>query len=119
MIHTAASSGLLLRDRGHDGLVWTLLCGRNVPLPAPRFAEYAEEVYIPRQHPAPQDSAFSLAVNTKAPIYKFLAQFPDRQARFFGAMEGVDKDPGNRLEHVVHGYPWAELDKATVVDVSS
>lgn len=33
-------------------------------------------------------------------------------------MGGVDKDPGNRLEHVVHGYPWAELDKATVVDVS-
>ena len=64
---------------------------------------------------APQDSAFSLAFNTKAPIYKFLEQFPDRQARFFGAMEGVGKDPGHRLEHVVHGYPWAELDKATVV----
>ncbi|CAL8580598.1 hypothetical protein XPA_006320 [Xanthoria parietina] len=45
------------------------------------------------QHPAPQDSAFSLAFNTKASIYKFLKQFPDREARFFGAMGGVGKIP--------------------------
>ena len=96
-----------------DTTVWKKCCR-----PVPKIAEYAEEVYIPRQHPAPQDSALSLAFNTKAPIYKFLAQFPDREARFFGAMEGVGKDSGHRLEHVVHGYPWAELDKATVVDVS-
>ncbi|CAO1603738.1 hypothetical protein XANCAGTX0491_007317 [Xanthoria calcicola] len=109
VIHTA-SSGLLLRDRAM--MDWYGHCVEEM---FPASAKITETLKKYPGSTAPQDSAFSLAFNTKAPIYKFLEQFPDRQARFFGAMEGVGKDPGHRLEHVVHGYPWAELDKATVV----
>lgn len=34
----------------------------------------------------------------------------ERQAKFSRAIEGVGKDPGHSLEHVVSGYPWGELD---------
>ncbi|KAI9672068.1 MAG: hypothetical protein M1831_001881 [Alyxoria varia] len=63
---------------------------------------------------AAEDSTFSLAYDTKEPLYKFLERDPDRQARFFGAMEGIGKDPGHSLDHIVRDYPWAELGIATV-----
>jgi 6-hydroxytryprostatin B O-methyltransferase len=66
----------------------------------------------------PEDSAFSMAFNTRDPIFGFYEKHPDRQARFFGAMEGVGKDFGHSLAHIVKGYDWAKLGKATVVDVS-
>lgn len=68
---------------------------------------------------APEDSAFGLAFNTRDPVCKWLEQYPDRQARFFGATEGVCKDYGHSLEHVANGYPWVELGDATVVDVKA
>lgn len=84
----------------------------------PAGAKLAEALEKYQGTTAAENSAFGLAFNTKDPIYKFLEQHPDRQARFFGAMEGVGKDYGHSLEHVVHGYPWVELGDATVVDVS-
>ena len=111
VIHTA-SSALLLRNRAM--MDWYGHCVEEM---FPASAKIAEALEQYQGSTAPQDSAFSLAFNTKEPIYKFLEQYPDRQARFFGAMEGVGKDPVHSLEHIVHGYPWPELEKATVVDV--
>ncbi|KAL8791881.1 MAG: hypothetical protein Q9195_005543 [Heterodermia aff. obscurata] len=112
VIHTA-SSALLLRNRAM--MDWYGHCVEEV-FPASAKIAVALEKY--QGSTAPQDSAFGLAFNTKEPMYKYLEQIPDRQARFFGAMEGVGKDPGHSLEHIVHGYPWAELRGATVVDAS-
>lgn len=67
----------------------------------------------------PEDSAFSAAFNTEEPIFKFYERHPERQARFFGAMEGVGRDFGHSLSHIVKGYGWAGLGKGTVVDVRS
>ncbi|KAL8725156.1 MAG: hypothetical protein Q9166_007531 [cf. Caloplaca sp. 2 TL-2023] len=111
VIHTA-SSALLLRDRAM--MDWYGHCIEEM---FPASAKIAEALEKYQGSTAPQDSAFGLAFDTKEPIYKFLEQYPDRQARFFGAMEGVGKDPGHSLDHIVNGYPWAELEKATVVDV--
>ncbi|KAI4222483.1 MAG: hypothetical protein L6R40_008583 [Gallowayella cf. fulva] len=111
VIHSA-SSALLLRD--HAMMDWYGHCVEEM---FPASAKIAEALKRYPGSTAPQNSAFSLAFNTREPIYKFLEQYPDRQARFFGAMEGVGKDPGHSLEHVVNGYPWAELEKATVVDI--
>lgn len=112
VIHTA-SSALLLRNRAM--MDWYGHCVEEL---FPASAKIAEALEKYQGSTAPQDSAFCLAFNTKEPIYKFLEQHPDRQARFFGAMEGVGKDPGHSLEHVVNGYPWAELGEASVVDAS-
>lgn len=67
----------------------------------------------------PGDSAFGLAFDTQGePLYRHFEQHPEKQARFFGAMEGVGRDPGHSLAHVVHGYAWHALaEGATVVDV--
>ncbi|KAI4242320.1 MAG: hypothetical protein L6R40_004049 [Gallowayella cf. fulva] len=111
VIHSA-SSALPLRDRAM--MDWYGHCVEEM---FPTSAKIAEALKRYPGSTAPQNSAFSLAFDTREPIYKFLAQYPDRQARFFGAMEGVGKDPGHSLEHVVNGYPWAELEKATVVNI--
>ncbi|KAI4120031.1 MAG: hypothetical protein LQ338_007211 [Usnochroma carphineum] len=108
VVHTA-SSALLLRNRAM--MDWYGHCVEEM---FPASAKIAQALEKYQGSTAPQDSAFGLAFNTEEPIYKFLEQYPDRQARFFGAMEGVGKDPGHSLEHVVNGYPWAELGNATI-----
>lgn len=112
VVHTA-SSALLLRNR-----VMMDWYGHCVEEMFPAGAKLAEALEKYQGTTAAENSAFGLAFNTRDPIYKFLEQYPDRQARFFGAMEGVGKDYGHSLEHVVNGYPWVELGDATVVDVS-
>ncbi|KAH8686619.1 O-methyltransferase-domain-containing protein [Phaeosphaeriaceae sp. PMI808] len=111
VVHTA-SSALLLRNRAM--LDWYGHCVEEM---FPAGAKLAEALEQYQGFTAAEDSAFGLAFNTRDPIYKFLEQHPERQARFFGAMEGVGKDYGHSLEHVVNGYPWAELGETSVVDV--
>ena len=112
VIHTA-SSALLLRNRAM--MDWYGHCVEEM---FPASAKIAEALEKFQGSTTAGDSAFGLAFNTKEPIYKFLEKDPHRQARFFGAMEGVGNDPGHSLEHIVDAYPWAELRNATVVDVS-
>lgn len=112
VVHTACSA-LLLRNRAM--MDWYGHCVEEM---FPAGAKIAEALEKYRGSTAPEDSAFGLAFNTRDPIYKFFELHPERQARFFGAMEGVGKDPGHSLEHIVNGYPWAGLKNATVVDVS-
>ena len=114
VVHTA-SSALLLRNRAMND--WYGHCVMEM---FPVSAKIGEALQKYQHSDAPQDSAFGLAFDTKEPIYRFFEQHPERQARFFGAMEGVGKDPGHSLKHIVDGYPWAQLgEDATVVDVSS
>lgn len=82
----------------------------------PASAKIAQALEKFKGSSAAHDSAFNLAFNTEEPMYKFLKLYPDRQARFFGAMEAVGKAAGHRLEHLVNGYPWAGLKDATIVD---
>lgn len=113
VVHTA-SSALLLRNR-----VMMDWFGHCVEEMFPAGAKLAEALEQYQGSTVQEDSAFNLAFNTRDPVYKFFEKHPERQARFFGTMEGVGKDYGHSLEHVVSGYPWAELGKsATVVDVS-
>ncbi|KAL8911226.1 MAG: hypothetical protein Q9171_003573 [Xanthocarpia ochracea] len=111
VVHTA-SSALLLRN--HTMMDWYGHCVEEM---FPASAKIAEALEKCQGSSAPQHSAFNLAFSTMEPLYKFLEKYPDRQARFFGAMEGVGRNPGHSLEHIVKGYPWAELRNATVVDV--
>ncbi|KAL8974402.1 MAG: hypothetical protein Q9197_001371 [Variospora fuerteventurae] len=111
VIHTA-SSALLLRNRAM--MDWYGHCVEELFPASGKIAEALEKYH---GSTAPHHSAFNLAFNTGEPLYEFLEKHPDRQARFFGAMEGVGRDPGHSLEHIVRGYPWAEIENATIVDV--
>jgi 6-hydroxytryprostatin B O-methyltransferase len=112
VIHTAASA-LLLRNRNMMNYY-----GLFVEQMLPSSAKLAEALEKYQDSTAAQDTAFSLAFNTKETLFKFLEQRPELQARFVGAMEGVNKDPSQSQKHVIRGYPWAELGDATVVDAS-
>ncbi|KAI9648864.1 hypothetical protein NHQ30_003505 [Ciborinia camelliae] len=112
VVHTASSALLLKNCAMMD---WYGHCVEEM-FPAGSKITEALEQY--QGSTLASESAFGLAFNTKEPIYTFLERNPERQARFFNAMDGVGKDPGHSLEHVVNGYPWAELGNATVVDVS-
>jgi 6-hydroxytryprostatin B O-methyltransferase len=113
VVHTASSALLLSNKAMMD---WYGHCVEEM---FPAGAKLAEALKKYQGSHAPEDSAFGLAFNTRDPIYKYLEQHPAQQARFFGAMEGVGKDYGHSLEHVVRGYPWAEVGNATLVDVSN
>ncbi|KAF2827805.1 S-adenosyl-L-methionine-dependent methyltransferase [Ophiobolus disseminans] len=108
VVHTA-SSALLLKDPAM--MDWY---GHTVEEMFPAGAKLAQAL---ENTAATKVSAFGLAFGTHEPIYTFLEKHPARQARFFGAMEGVGRDYGHSLEHIVNGYPWAQLQNATVVDV--
>ena len=116
--HTA-SSALLLRDNAM--MDWYGHCVEEMFPAGARLAE----ALVPHgpdrngETPLPQKSAFGLAFDTAEPLYKFFEQHPKRQARFFGAMQGVGQDPGHSLDHVVKAYPWDDVgSNVTVVDVS-
>ena len=112
VVHTAASA-LLLRNRNMMDYY-----GFFVEQMFPASAKLAEALEKYQDSIAAQDTAFGLAFNTKETLFKFLEQRPELQARFVGAMEGVNKDPSQSQKHVITGYPWAELGEATVVDAS-
>lgn len=110
--HSAASAVLL---RNKPMLDWYGHCIEELFLASAKLADALEE------NPGsvkPEESAFSKAFNTTDPIFTFLGKHPDRQARFFGTMEGVGKEYGHSLSHIVNGYDWAALKKAKVVDVN-
>ena len=84
----------------------------------PASAKLAEALEKYKDSTAAQDTAFALAFNTKDGLFKYIEDRPELQARFVGAMEGVNRDPSQSQKHVITGYPWAELGEATVVDVN-
>ena len=84
----------------------------------PASAKFAEALKKYQDSTASNHTSFSLAFNTNETLFKYLEQQPELQARFVGAMEGVNRDPSQSQKHVITGYPWKELGKATVVDVS-
>ncbi|KAL4912430.1 O-methyltransferase [Aspergillus aurantiobrunneus] len=109
--HTAASA-VLVQDKAM--LDWYGHCTDELFQASAKLADALEKN---GENEKPEDSAFSLAFGTNEPIFNFYEKHPERQARFFGAMEGVGKDYGHSLSHVVNGYGWAGLGDALVVDV--
>ncbi|KAJ4304886.1 hypothetical protein N0V90_000414 [Kalmusia sp. IMI 367209] len=108
VVHTAGSA-LLLRDRNMMDYY-----GFFVEQMFPTSAKLAEALEKFQESTAAGDTAFGLAFNTKETLFQFIEKRPELQARFVGAMEGVNRDPSQSLNHVITGYPWAELGQATV-----
>jgi hypothetical protein len=75
-----------------------------------------------RAHPQdeePNETGFNVAFGTTDPLFSWLVANPDRFANFNDAMEGISQGGGRSADQVVGGYRWADLGKATIVDVSS
>ncbi|KAL9014868.1 MAG: hypothetical protein Q9173_000486 [Seirophora scorigena] len=105
VVHTA-SSALLLRNRAM--MDW--------------YEHWVEEMFPASAKIAGAlkkywgSTAFGVSLNTTESIYKFLERCLDRHARFFGAMEGVGKDPGHSHDeglpvgrarrHYCRGHWW-------------
>ncbi|KAL8729373.1 MAG: hypothetical protein Q9166_004766 [cf. Caloplaca sp. 2 TL-2023] len=65
----------------------------------------------------PNQSGFNIAHNTDETVFDELAMFPDRAARYAGAMTWFSTGPGLEATHVVNGFPWETLQTGTVVDI--
>lgn len=112
VVHTASSALLLRHSYMMD------YYGFFIEQMFPASAKFTEALEKYQDSTAANHTSFSLAFNTNETLFKFLENQPELQARFVGAMEGVNRDPSQSMKHVIVGYPWKELGKATVVDVS-
>jgi 6-hydroxytryprostatin B O-methyltransferase len=63
------------------------------------------------------ETAYNIAFDTDLPFFDHLATVPKRTEQFAGYMKSVTSSEGTDLKHLVSGYDWASLGKATVVDV--
>ena len=63
------------------------------------------------------ESAWNLANNTELPIFKYLEGHPERAQRFARTMTALTTTDGYHIRHLINGYDWRALGKATVVDV--
>lgn len=61
---------------------------------------------------------FCLANNTEKSMYLHLSDHPERARRFGSAMTLFTEGAAFDAKHVVDGYPWKDLGKSHVVDVS-
>ena len=114
VVHTAASAILV-----KDPVMWDWV-GHFVEEAYPTCASWTNAMVRYPNSQEPSQSPFAVAFEKSAPqgFFKYLADNNVPQARFFGAMKGVGKGPGQLHHHVANGYAWDKLGNATVVDVS-
>jgi len=52
------------------------------------------------------------------PFFDHLVTLPEKTKQFASYMKNVQNSEGTAIGYLVHGFDWASLGKATVVDVS-
>ncbi|TLD38799.1 S-adenosyl-L-methionine-dependent methyltransferase [Venturia nashicola] len=109
--HTAASRVLLDDVQMND---WVGLCTAEF------FQAASQTVNAMRLHPSseePDHTGYSLAHGPGMSMFTILGSEPQRAIRFGNAMASLTGGEGYEVSHIVDNYPWADLGKATVVDV--
>ncbi|KAF7190671.1 O-methyltransferase bik3, partial [Pseudocercospora fuligena] len=66
---------------------------------------------------APNETPFNLAFQTDLSGYEYISRTAEMQASFGQLMEALARDPKNSLDHLANSFEWANLGKATVVDI--
>ncbi|KAL2824231.1 S-adenosyl-L-methionine-dependent methyltransferase [Aspergillus cavernicola] len=109
--HTAAS-GLLV----HSGALndWV---GYTTEETYPASAKVVEAQEKFGASLSPTETAYNVAFDTDKPMFVHLAEFPERERRFANTMVEMVSTEGYGIHHLVDGYKWEDVDKATVVDV--
>ena len=110
--HTAASRLLLDDAQMND---WVGLCSAEF-FPAAARTVDAMALYPSSQEPT--QTGFSLAHCPEKPMFAALGSDPARAKRFGNAMSSLTGGEGYEVDYLVDNYPWADLGKATIVDVS-
>lgn len=64
------------------------------------------------------ETAYQLAFDTPLPFFGHMSQQPQKMKQFAGFMRSLTSLESNDIRHLVEGFDWASLGKATVVDVS-
>ncbi|GAD92073.1 hypothetical protein AN5415.2 [Paecilomyces variotii No. 5] len=109
--HTSVSA-LLVRSKSlNDWVGYT--CEETYPASAKLVEAY--EKYGASQKP--NEAAYGVAFNTDKPMFAHLAEFPERERRFANTMIEMTSTEGYGVHHLVDGYEWEDIGKATVVDV--
>jgi len=67
----------------------------------------------------PNTTGFNVALQTDKDFLRYLDSKPEAARMFAKMMKGMTSNPGFSHDYIVRGFKWAELGKATVVDVSS
>lgn len=63
------------------------------------------------------NAAYNIAWDTELPLFDHVALSPQRTKLFAGYMKNVTIGEGMNVKHLINGFDWASLNKATVVDV--
>jgi hypothetical protein len=67
----------------------------------------------------PRETGFQVANSTNDNFFEHFAKNPERLKRYGTAMAANAASEGYHVKHVVDNYPWGDLGKATVVDVTT
>lgn len=109
--HTA-SSALLVRSQALNDWV-----GYTTEESFPVSAKVVEAYEKFGASQKPNESAYSIAFNTDKAMFDHLTEFPDRERRFANTMVEMTSTEGYGIHHLLNGYQWENIGKATVVDV--
>jgi 6-hydroxytryprostatin B O-methyltransferase len=111
MAHSATSAALVTNSRMSDQRVWM------TSLIAPTIASMVTAHERWPDSTAPNHTAFNAAFNTDLRMYEYIAKQPELYKLFGRVMDAIASSPKSDLKHLVNGFDWAALGKATVVDV--
>ncbi|KAI4095257.1 MAG: hypothetical protein LQ339_007316 [Xanthoria mediterranea] len=112
-IHTAASRVL----KENEGMRKWILIGAEELIPATLKAADALVKYPNSEEP--EHSGWSLQNSTNLPVFRALANMPDRAMVFAGAMTWHAMLPGFSPQYLAAAFPWgpSSEDELTIVDV--
>lgn len=101
--------------RRQQGLVdWALLIAEISAPTAQKMVEVTERY---GETSKKTETAFNVQCDTDLPYFDYFGQRPAWRARFASYMKTVGSFPGTNIKHLIHGFDWASLGDATVVDV--
>ncbi|KAH9844670.1 Hydroxyindole O-methyltransferase [Teratosphaeria destructans] len=111
LAHTAASKAIAESQPFHD---WAVHIAKEAIHIAMSMVEATE-----RWHDSTKttETPFNIALDTELPFFEHLQKRPDHMKIYVGYQKAVASTEGLALQHIIRGYDWAALGRATVVDV--
>lgn len=109
--HTGTSALFVTNPKFHD---WAIFMGNKSALCASMMLEASKK--WPKSL-AKNHTGFNIAYNTDMTFFDWLNTKPAMRQDFVKYMQIIRNSDGMSLNHLVDGFDWALLGKATVVDV--
>ncbi|KAH6654693.1 sterigmatocystin 8-O-methyltransferase [Truncatella angustata] len=111
LAHTAASRLFVANPAVLD---WALFMAKGSAPTASKMVEATEKWGATTSM---TETAFNVSNNTTLTFFDYISQTPDMAKLFVSYMKNVTSSEGTKIDHLIHGYDWASLGKATVVDM--